>query len=186
MPRKLISLSAAAASLAAVFAAAPAQALTVTSDAGGLKLVEPGFNRADVKLALVNAGGVKYRVETPNFGGSAITTGAGCVNQSSVGTAVALCQRINPKVSEVKFGTGRGTASRSLRTSPTRSRSTIRTAAPISTSWARGTTSAAAQAATRSPGAAATMTSRAPEARSMAARATTGCIPSGSASPPPA
>lgn len=105
MPRKLISLSAAAASLAAVLAAPAAQALTITSDASGLRMVEPGFTRADIKLTLVNAGGVKYRIETPNFGQQAISTGVGCINQSSVGTAVALCQRINPRVSEVSLGT---------------------------------------------------------------------------------
>jgi len=107
MPRKMIALSAAAASLAAVFAAAPAQALTVTSDANGLRLNEPGFTRADIKLTLVFSGGVKYRVETPNFGQNAITTGTGCVNQSSVGTAVALCNRVKPIVSEVSLGTSR-------------------------------------------------------------------------------
>ena len=122
MPRNLITLDrpnpirhrllgVAAVSIAALgcagAAASDAQALTVTSDASGLKMIEPGFTRADIKLTLVNAGGVKYRVETPNFGQSAITTGVGCVNQSTVGTAVALCNRVKPIVSEVSLGPSR-------------------------------------------------------------------------------
>jgi hypothetical protein len=88
---------------------AGAHALTVTSDATGLQMTEPGFTRAAIKLSLVNAGGLKYRVETPNFGGQAITTGAGCTNASTVGLAVAICDRINPVVSKVSLGSATDT-----------------------------------------------------------------------------
>jgi hypothetical protein len=85
--------------------ATQAQALNVTSDASGLKMVEPGFNRADITLS-IEAGGTKYRLVTPNFGGNAVATGAGCVNASTVSAAIAVCDRITPKVAEVNLGPG--------------------------------------------------------------------------------
>jgi hypothetical protein len=90
-------------------AAAEVQALTISSDANGLQIREPGFTRAAINLSLIDEGGVKYRVETPNFGGSAITAGPGCVDLSSIGTAVAVCDRITPVVSEVSLGSGTDT-----------------------------------------------------------------------------
>lgn len=107
MPNRLTSI--ATATVAALgfagVAATQAQALVVTSDATGLKMVEPGFNRAAVKLS-IEAGGTKYRLETPNFGGDAVTAGPGCVTASTVGVAVAICDRITPKVAEVNLGPG--------------------------------------------------------------------------------
>ena len=107
MPHRLTSI--ATATVAALgfagVAATQAQALTVTSDASGLKMVEPGFNRAAIKLS-IEAGGTKYRLVTPNFGGKAVTTGAGCVNASTVGEAIAICDRITAKVAEVNLGPG--------------------------------------------------------------------------------
>ena len=107
MPDRLTSI--ATATVAALgfagVAATQAQALVVTSDATGLKMVEPGFNRAAVKLS-IEAGGTKYRLETPNFGGDAVAAGPGCVTASTVGVAVAICDRITPKVAEVNLGPG--------------------------------------------------------------------------------
>ena len=85
--------------------ATQAQALNVSSDAAGLKMVEPGFNRAAIKLS-IEANGTKYRLVTPNFGGNAVAAGPGCVNESTVGEAVAVCDRITPKVAEVNLGPG--------------------------------------------------------------------------------
>ena len=85
--------------------ATQAQALNVSSDAAGLKMVEPGFNRAAVKLS-IEANGTKYRLVTPNFGGNAVSAGPGCVNASTVGEAIAICDRITPKVAEVNLGPG--------------------------------------------------------------------------------
>ncbi len=107
-PLALAAASAAALGLAGG-AASEANALTVSSDASGLQIRESGFTRAAINLSLVDAGGVKYRVETPNFGGSAITVGPGCTDVSSIGTAVAVCDRITPVVSEVSLGSGTDT-----------------------------------------------------------------------------
>ena len=85
--------------------ATQAQALNVSSDATGLKMVEPGFNRAAIKLS-IEANGTKYRLVTPNFGGNAVAAGPGCVNASTVGEAIAVCDRITPKVAEVNLGPG--------------------------------------------------------------------------------
>ncbi|HYI35752.1 MAG TPA: hypothetical protein VEX39_04055 [Thermoleophilaceae bacterium] len=107
MPHRLTSI--ATATVAALgfagVAATQAQALTVTSDASGLKMVEPGFNRAAIKLS-IEAGGTKYRLVTPNFGGKAVFAGPGCTNASTVGEAIAICDRITPKVAEVNLGPG--------------------------------------------------------------------------------
>jgi hypothetical protein len=89
-------------------AATQAQALTVSSDATGLKMVEPGFNRAAIKLS-IEAGGTKYRLVTPNFGGNAVAAGPGCVTASTVGEAIAICDRTTPKVAEVNLGPGTDT-----------------------------------------------------------------------------
>jgi hypothetical protein len=109
--RRLVAL--ATASFAALgvagAAASQAQALTVSSDVNGLQMREPGFTRAAITLSLVDLGGVKYRVETPNFGGSAITVGPGCTDASSIGIAVAVCDRITPVVSEVSLGSSNDT-----------------------------------------------------------------------------
>ncbi len=78
MSRNRIALLVAV-SVGAVGLAVPAgaSALTVSSDASGLQMVEPGSTRAVVKVSLVNSGGVKYRVETPNFGGPGDHDGPG-------------------------------------------------------------------------------------------------------------
>jgi len=112
VPRKLISLSAAAASLAAVFAAAPAQALVVSSDAtNGLQMREPDNVLNRVKVSLVNAGGgLKYRVDMPEFGGRGIGYGPGCANISSPGRSdTALCNRPVAKIGQVSLGPFRDT-----------------------------------------------------------------------------
>lgn len=107
MPRHLTHIAAATVAALAFggVAATQAQALTVTSDAEGLKMVEPGFNRADISL-FIEAGGTKYRLVTPNFGGNAVTAGPGCVNASTVSAAIAVCDRTTPKVAEVNLGPG--------------------------------------------------------------------------------
>lgn len=106
MPRHLTHIATATVAALAFggVAASQAQALTVTSDANGLKMIETGFTRADAKLS-IEANGTKYRLTTPNFGGSAVTAGAGCTNASTIGQAVAICDRIVPKV-EVRLGPG--------------------------------------------------------------------------------
>lgn len=107
MPRHITHI--AAATVAALgfagVSATQAQALNVSSDAEGLKMVEQGFNRASIKLS-IEAGGTKYRLVTPNFGGDAVAAGPGCVTASTVGEAIAICDRITPKVAEVTLGNG--------------------------------------------------------------------------------
>jgi hypothetical protein len=111
MRRRVLALATASVAALGVTggAASEVEALTVSSDANGLQIREPGFTRAAINLSLVDAGGLKYRVETPNFGGSAITVGPGCTDVSSVGTAVAVCDRITSVVSEVSLGSGTDT-----------------------------------------------------------------------------
>lgn len=95
---------------AACLGASDAGALVVSSDAEGLKMREPDNILDRVKLSLVDSGGLKYRVELAQFGGRGIGFGAGCVQISTQpGVDVALCERINPVVSQVTFGPMRDT-----------------------------------------------------------------------------
>jgi hypothetical protein len=85
--------------------ATEARALVVSSDANGLQIREPDNILNNVKLSLVDAGGLKYRVEMAEFGGRGIGFGPGCIDAStSPAVDVALCDRIAPVVSQVSLG----------------------------------------------------------------------------------
>jgi hypothetical protein len=87
-----------------------ARALVVSSDANGLQIREPDNILDRVKLSLVDAGGLKYRVEMAQFGGRGIGFGSGCRQASTqAGVDVALCDRIAPVVSQVTLGPFRDT-----------------------------------------------------------------------------
>lgn len=108
--RSLIAGALAVTLAAASLTAADAQALVVSSDAAGLQLREPDNILDRVKLSLVDVGGLKYRVELAQFGGRGIGFGAGCTQISTQqGLDVALCDRVNPVVSQVTFGPFRDT-----------------------------------------------------------------------------
>lgn len=108
--RRRTLLSAGAIAALCLTGAADAGALVVSSDANGLQLREPDNILDRVKLSLVDAGGLKYRVELAQFGGRGIGFGQGCTQISTQpGLDVALCDRVNPVVSQVTFGPMRDT-----------------------------------------------------------------------------
>lgn len=112
-PARVIAAGATALTAAlagAAFATTEAQALVVSSDANGLQMREPDNILNRVKLSLVDAGGLKYRVEMAQFGGRGIGFGPGCAQASTTpGLDIALCTRVTPIVSQVSLGPMRDT-----------------------------------------------------------------------------
>jgi Ca2+-binding RTX toxin-like protein len=103
--RRPLALATALGCVAAAALAPQASALVVSSDANGLQMREPNNTLNRVKLSLVDAGGPKYRVEMAQFGGRGIEFGPGCRQISTQhGLDIALCDRINPVVSQVSLG----------------------------------------------------------------------------------
>jgi hypothetical protein len=108
--RRAALLGAGALAATALLGTADARALVVSSDANGLQMREPDNILDRVKLSLVDVGGLKYRVEMAQFGGRGIGFGPGCTQISTQhGLDIALCERINPVVSQVTFGPMRDT-----------------------------------------------------------------------------
>jgi hypothetical protein len=108
--RRLLGVAVGVAAVACLTGAQEARALVVSSDANGLQMREPDNILNRVKLSVVDSGGLKYRVEMAQFGGRGISFGPGCTQISTLqGVDVALCDRINPVVSQVSFGPMRDT-----------------------------------------------------------------------------
>jgi hypothetical protein len=109
--RRAIGLAVSVVAVGCLAAVPPdAGALVVSSDANGLQIREPDNILNRVKLSLVDAGGLKYRVEMAQFGGRGIGFGPGCSHASTQsGIDVALCDRIAPVVSQVTLGPFRDT-----------------------------------------------------------------------------
>jgi hypothetical protein len=108
--RRAFGLAVGVVAVGCLAAAPDAPALVVSSDANGLQMREPDNILNRVKLSLVDVGGLKYRVEMAQFGGRGIGFGAGCTQVSTQpGVDVALCDRINPVVSQVTLGPFRDT-----------------------------------------------------------------------------
>ena len=103
--RRPLALATALGCVAAAALAPQASALVVSSDANGLQMREPNNTLNRVQLSLVDVGGPKYRVEMAQFGGRGIEFGTGCRQISDrQGVDIALCDRINPVVSQVSLG----------------------------------------------------------------------------------